>query len=186
MNYLKMLGLVACITGALTIFAVPASATTLTSPAGTTYTGAIKATSGVIELHGSFITVKCESSSFEGNVSQHGSGVTVKIPLSFLRLFPCNFPLTVLSYGNIEWHGTGNGNATVTWNAFELTVETSIANCIFSGNSVDLGTFTGGSPPKFHLFSAGIPRTGHSIFCGSSGVLTGSYTITTPGTLLAD
>ena len=80
MKYAKMLGLLAVAAAALMAFAGVASATTLTSPSGTTYTSTIKATSeGTTTLHNSSlgIAVSCEESTVEGKVEKHGSGVTV-------------------------------------------------------------------------------------------------------------
>jgi hypothetical protein len=188
MKYVKMLGLLAVAAAALMAFAGTASATVLTSPAGTTYTGTIKAESvGATSLHGPFTTVSCTNSTVEGTVSQHGAGVTVKgsIGKEKLTFTGCNYPVKVLKEGSLEIHATSGGNGTVTSSGAEVTIETSIANCIFTTNSTDIGTFegNGGGHARLSINSAGIPRTGHSFFCGSSGQWTGSYTVTTPGTL---
>jgi hypothetical protein len=186
MSYLKMLGAAAVAAVALMAFSGTASATTPTSPSGTTYTGEIKASAGTVELHGSFTTVKCKKSDFGGKTSSHGSGVTWIYIFLWFHWDECNFHLTIIHLGTLEIHTTNGGNATVTWTGGEITVETSIANCIFTTNSTDVGTLTGGTTAKLDINSAAIPRTGHSIFCGSSGSWTGSYTINTPDTLLVD
>lgn len=187
MRHLKIFGAAVVAVAALSAFAAPASATTLTSPEGTTYTGSIKAESeGAISLQGSFTTVTCNTVGLEGTVSEHGATSTIKIPLSWLTWISCNFIVKILKRGTLEWHSLGNGNATVTWSGLEMTVETSIANCIFTTNNTHIGTFTGGIPPRFHFGPSALPRTGHSIFCGSSGELTGTFKFPTPSFLSVD
>jgi hypothetical protein len=195
MKYAKMLGLLAVAAAALMAFAGTASATILTSPSGTTYTGTIKATAGTTELHGPFTTVKCTGSTVEGKVASHGASVTTSGTISTLDFTGCNFPVTVLKAGSLEVHTTykegkqeekANGNGTLTSSGAEITIATSIANCLFTTSSTDVGTLTGGTTAKLDINSAGIPRTGHSVFCGSSGTWTGSYTVVTPDTLLVD
>jgi hypothetical protein len=189
MKYVKMLGLLAVAAAALMAFAGTASATILTSPSGTTYTGEIKAEAGTTELHGPFTTVSCKKSTVAGSVESHGASTTAGGKISSLTFTECNFPVTVLKAGSLEIHTSGesaNGNGTLTSSGAEITIATSIANCIFTTSSTDVGTLTGGTPATLAINSAGIPRTGHSIFCGSKGTWTGSYTVSTPGTLLVD
>jgi hypothetical protein len=196
MNLTKMLGLLAVAAAATMAIAAPASATTLISPPGTIYTGTIKAHSTHLVLHGVFTDITCETSEFEGKVEQHGNGVTVRGKLSTLDFTRCNFPVKVLKAGSLELHANAHvspgveGTGTVTLSGTEITMETSIANCIWSTSSTDLGTFTGTDDTKgtavLDINSASIPRTGHSIFCGSSGQLTGAYTFTAPDNLWLD
>jgi hypothetical protein len=166
-----------------------ASATTVTSPSGTTYTGTIKAESeGAIELHGPFTTVRCNKSSIEGEVEKHGAGVTAGGNVSALTYSECNFPVTVLKNGALEVHNiSGTSNGTLTSSGAEITIATSIGNCIFTTTSTDIGTLTDSSTTGGNatLDTGGfsIPRTGHTFFCGSSGQLTGNYNVTTPSTL---
>lgn len=200
MKYGKMLGLLAVAAAALMAFVGTASATQLTSPSGTVYTSTISATAGVTELHGSFVTVKCNKSSVSGSVEGHGTSVTAGGLISTLTFSECNFPVTVKKAGSLEIHTeytteedghktqklTANGNGTLTSDGAEITIQTSIANCIFTTSGTDIGTLTGGTTAKLDINSAAIPRTGHSVFCGSSGTWTGSYTVNTPDTLLVD
>jgi hypothetical protein len=186
MKYVKMLGLLAVAAAALMAFTGVASATTLTSPSGTTYTSTIAATAGATSLHGPFTTVTCQKSTVEGQVESHGAGVTAGGSISTLDFSECNFPVKVLKNGSLEVHATSGGNGTLTTSGAEITIETSIANCLFTTKSTDVGTLTGGTTAVLDINSAGIPRTGHSIFCGSSGTWTGSYTVNTPDTLLVD
>jgi hypothetical protein len=194
MKIIKMLGPVAMAVAALAAFAATASATKLTSPISTVYTSEITAESeGATSLHGSFTTVTCQKSHVAGNVEQHGPGKTVKGSLSKLSFTECNFPVKVLKAGSLEIHAVNCSvycTGTLTASGGEITIETSIANCLFTTSSTHIGTLTGtddtGGHATLDINSAGIPRTGHSIFCGSSGTWTGSYTVTRPVTLWID
>ena len=193
MKYVKMLGLLAVAVSALMAFAATASATTLTSPTGTTYTGTIKSESeGATTLHGSFVDVSCGKSQVEGKVETHGTGVTAGGKISKLTFEECNFKTTVLKAGSLEVHAvTCDANnectGTLTSSGAEITIATSIANCIFTTSNTHIGTLTPtndtGGHATLDIDSSAIPRTGHSIFCGSSGEWTGSYTVTSPSTL---
>ena len=198
MKYAKMLGLLAVAVTALMAFAGVASATILTSPAGTTYTSTIKATSTESSLDGAFVTVTCKHSAVEGKVESHGAGVTAGGKISSLTFTECNFPTTVKKAGSLEIHTTKvtdangevtepvNGNGTLTSTGAEIEIATSVGTCIFTTSATDVGTVTGGTTAKLDIASAKIPRTGGNFLCGSSGTWTGSYTINTPDTLLVD
>lgn len=190
MKHVKMLGLLAVAAAALMAFAGTASATTLTS-SGSTYTSTIEAESeGKTTLHGPFTSVTCEESKVKGTVETHGAGVTAGGAVSSLTFSKCNFPVTVKKAGSLQVHATEGGNGTLTSSGAEITIETSIASCIFTtkAEGTDVGTLTGNASGNatLDINSAAIPRTGHSIFCGSSGTWTGSYKVTTPGNLTVD
>jgi hypothetical protein len=192
MKYAKMLGLLAVAAAALMAFAGTASATQLTAPSGTVYTGTIKAASeGTTSLHGPFTTVSCTASTVEGSVAKHGAGVTVSGSISKLTFTGCNFPVTVLKAGSLEVHNiAGTNDGTLTSSGAEITITTSIAACLFTTSNTDIGRLTKAPSNTGHatldINSAGIPRTGHSVFCGSSGTWTGSYKVETPTGLLVD
>jgi hypothetical protein len=186
MNRLKTVALFT-IPLALLASTAGASANTLTSQIGTPYTGTIKAQSeGTILLHGPFTTVSCEST-IEGKVEQHGAGVTVAGKVASLAFAKCNYPVKVLNAGSLEIHALAGGKGTVTSSNAEITIETSIAICLFKTSGTDIGTLTDssitGENARLDIEGASIPRTGHSFFCGSSGTLTGSYKVTTPSAL---
>lgn len=188
MKHVKMLGLLAVAAAALMALAGTASATTLTS-SGATYTSTIEAESeGKTTLHGTFTSVTCEVSNVKGSVETHGAGVTAGGKVSSLTFEKCNFPVSVKNAGSLQVHATESGNGTLTSSGAEITIETSIANCIFTtkAEGTDVGTLTGGTGATLDINSASIPRTGHSIFCGSSGTWTGSYKVTTPDFLDVD
>lgn len=201
MNYLKMLGIAATAAAAILMaFAATASATWLTSPTGTTYTGTITAVAhDEIELHGTFITVKCNSAHLDGQVVAHGTSneQTVVIELSTHSVGECNYSVTIKSAGTLEIHpieddlsGDVEHTGTVTSSGTEMSISTSVGTCVFTTNNTDIGTLTGSDDTGGHAtidhLSTKLPRTGGNFLCGSSGTLTGGYTITTPTKLWVD
>lgn len=187
MKYVKMLGLLTVAVAGLMAFAGPASATTLTSPAGTTYTSTLHI-EGTVEWHLPFgITLHC-GWTIGGKTEKHGAGVTAGGNISSMSFTGCGLnEVKVLKAGSFEVHATGGGNGTVTWSGGEITVknpETGIS-CTYTTSGTDLGTLTGGSGATIDADST-IPRTGDSVLCGSSGRLTGSLTITLPSFLSVD
>ena len=201
MKYVKVLGLLAVASAALMAFTASASAATLTSPTGTTYTGTISASGTKPTLDGSFTTVTCLKSTVEGKVEQHGVSATVAGKISKLTFEECNFPVTVIKLGSLELHAINNpvagqahstcstGNdmctGTLTSVGAEVTVATSVGTCTFStgaGTSVGVVTPTGdtGGTGVIDIGSSPIPRTGGNFLCGSSATWTGSYTVNTP------
>ncbi|HEU5062572.1 MAG TPA: hypothetical protein VFT79_05395 [Solirubrobacterales bacterium] len=171
-----------------------ASATTLTAPYEPVYTGTIKASSeGAITVHNPALGVSaaCQSSTLEGKVEQHGSGVAAGGKLSSFTLSECGTDeVNVLARGSLEIHATEGGNGTVTWTGASITITHSTVgvSCIYKTEGTDIGTLTGSTTTNatLDLNSSTIPRAGDSIFCGSKGTLTGSYKITMPSTLVVD
>jgi len=194
MKYVKMLGLAALAAAALMAFAGSASATTLTSPSGTQYSGTIAATlsSASATLKSSFIgEVVCKKSTVEGKVESQGAEVTAKGNLSSLTFTECNGTVTVLKAGSLEVHTEGekaNGNGTLTSSGAEVTVELAGLHCIFTTSNTDVGKVTGGTTATLTAASQAIPRTGgrSGAFCGSSATWNATYSVTTPDTLLID
>lgn len=192
MKTLKMLALACGAVAILAIFAAPASATQLTSPNGTVYTGEVKGTSTNLKWDGSFVTLECGHSAWGGKVENHGAAVTAKVGLTSLTFTGCNYTYTVLRPGFFEFHtdtsAVNDGNGTLTWTEAEISVATSVGTCIFTTNNTDVGTVTGSDVGNavLDIASAKIPRTGGNFLCGSSSTLTGTYTITTPSTLTVD
>ncbi|HMI81370.1 MAG TPA: hypothetical protein VK480_06235 [Solirubrobacterales bacterium] len=197
MKYVKLLGLLAIAAATLMAFAGTASATTATSPKGTVYTGTYKGEAeGQTTLHGP-VTITCGQSTVEGSVEQHGSGVTTVGKVSSLTFTECNNHITVLKTGTLEAHATvsgDNADGTLTSTGAEISIQlTSLGiTCIYGTNNTDIGTgtltssTTTGGNATVDVASAAIPRTGGSIFCGSSGIWTGSYKVVNPSTLYID
>ncbi|HET7418629.1 MAG TPA: hypothetical protein VFJ61_13485 [Solirubrobacterales bacterium] len=192
MKYAKFLALAATALAALMAFAGVASATTLTSPAGTTFTGTLKASSSETTLTNSSTigTIKCTKSEVEGPVTSHGTGKTVFGDVSKLTFTECtNGEPTdpVVKGGTLELHWTSGSNGTVTSSGAEVIIhKTLVGSCTFKTNNTDIGQFTGGTPAKLDIESAAIPQESTNFFCPTSATWKGSYTVTSPGTLLAD
>ncbi len=163
-------------------FAGTASATALTSPEGTTYTGEIVATSTNTELDGAFVSVKCGHSKTEGSIGGHGSEANAEVVLSLLTFSECNYATTVLKPGSLE---VTSSNSLIS-NGLEFSITTSVGTCIFSTKGTSIGTLTEGKSAHWDIASAKIPRTGGNFLCGSSWTWTGSYDFTTPNDLWVD
>ncbi len=182
MKYVKMLGLLAVAAAALMAFAGTASATSLTSPLGTTYTEEIVATSTNSELDGAFVTVKCGHSEAKGEITAHGGEAPVSGDITSLTFTECNYPTTVESAGTLSI----NSENKVTSNGAKVSIATSVGTCVFTTNNTSVGTLAEGENAALNINSSKIPRTGGNFLCGSSGTWTGSYDLTTPNDLWVD
>lgn len=197
MKYIKIMGLLAVAAAALMAFAGSASATTLTAPSGTVFTGTLEASAeGHVVLDNPIAKIEC-ASTVKGAVTQHGTGVTVKgtIAKEDLTFTGCtnSWHVTVVSPGTLEIHnisGTHDGTltssgATVESTRFGIT-------CRYATNATHIGRLTGApainEPEHATLdISAGIPFHGGSGLCGEGNTTwTGSYTVTTPTNLSVD
>jgi hypothetical protein len=154
---------------------------------GVPYTGAIEAEAeGSTTLHG-IVDVTCAKSTVGGTVVSHGAEVTAKASLSSLTLTECGSnDVTVSSVGSLEIHELSGGNGTVTSSGAQISVQVTAfgITCVYSTSNTDIGTLTATETPEgnatLDIESASIPRTGGSIFCGSSAEWTGSYAVSTP------
>lgn len=172
------------------MLAADASATILTSPSGTIFTGTFEAVDeGEVTLTGpfGFGTVSCDSSVILAQVVGHGASTTARLSISAMSLTAClgGEPTSPLPKpGSLEVHGsssTGSGTLT-SLNAHLLVHKTLIGTCTFTTSSTgtDLGTLTGSNVTKGHAeidLTATIPST-----CGSAA-FEGRYVIRTPSTL---
>ena len=194
MRYLKILGLAALTGGVLMALASTASATTLTFPTGTTYTGTVTIEEEVVlKLDGAFATVECSESHIEFDVEQHGAGVTVAGKVKTHSLGGCNFAAIVKNPGTMEIHAVGTGThrtGTLTSSGTEVSISTSVGTCVFTTNATHFGTITPTNDTGGHATldteSAKLPRTGGNFLCGSSATMTGSHTISKPEKLWID
>ncbi|HET7418628.1 MAG TPA: hypothetical protein VFJ61_13480 [Solirubrobacterales bacterium] len=190
MKYGKHLVAAALALTAFLAFAGVASATTVTSPAGTAFTGTIKATSTDTKLTNSATigTVSCEHSEVEGLVTSHGGASTAFGDITKLTFTKCSggeptSPVT--TRGTLEVHLTTAPDGTATSNGASVTVhKTLVGTCTFITKNTDIGTFLGGTPAHLAIGSSPIPQSSGNFFCPSSATWTGNYTVTSPGTLL--
>ncbi|HEY8502833.1 MAG TPA: hypothetical protein VIL21_09115 [Solirubrobacterales bacterium] len=195
MKYSKTLVLVALSMAALLASTSIASATILTDAPVPIYTSVIKAESeGAITMHG-VVTLTCNST-IEGSIEQHGNEITTGGSTTSLTFTECgSFDVTVKNGGSLEIHtreSSPNGNGTLTSTGMQFTVNVTPLgiSCVYTTFETDIGTLTGssatGGTAKVDL-EGSIPRTGGSVYCGtSSGPLTGTYKITTPDYLDVD
>ncbi len=195
MKYLKMLGLAAIAASALMAFAGTASATLLTSPAGTALTvgkviHAVTPAGTHAVLDSPIGKIECNST-VQGSITNAGGGVPTKSVegnLTTLSFTGCTTATVhVLKNGTLKITSSGGGKGALTSTGAEVTVETFGLHCIYSTNGTPIGTVTGGSPAKLAI-SAEIPRTGgkSGAFCGSTAPWTGSYNVTSPNPLFVD
>lgn len=179
MKHIRTLGLLTLATSLLAVFAGTASATTLTSPEGTAYTGTIAAESTNVALDGPFNTIECGESTFEGTVEAHGTAVAGEIgSFSFSE---CNYEIVVTAGFIFTIHSIFKW----TYDGLRIHTNTSLGKCEFASNGSEASDFTGGSPATLDT-SMKLARTGGSFLCGSSATWTGTYTFTTPSQLYSD
>lgn len=175
-----------------------ASATTLTSPAGTAYTGAVKAESQGNHLaidtpSGSF---PCSKSNLEWNVESHGAAVTAKGAVSSFTAEECGTTkVTVVDPGAFELHTHSSDEFDwITWVDFELTIVTPSAfgsiDCTYGYNLLTLGAITSskatGQTARFKVESTLIPLLSENVLCSKTIRLTADYRITSPDYLDVD
>jgi hypothetical protein len=196
MKYLKMLMLLAVAGAALMVGPGSASATQLTSPAGTVYTGGIKAVaSGPVTFHGEWSSHTCLNSVIEAKVEQHGLASTAAGKINKLTFTECNnVHMAVIKPGALEFHtdsSFADGNGTVTLAGTEITyVMTNIfgnLHCTMEAPTMDLGTLTGskntGATARIITLRIADPT---NIFCPKQVDWTANYVFTTPDYLDVD
>jgi hypothetical protein len=196
MRCAKTVGLVALAVAGLMALAGGASATPLTSPAGTQVGTGTKVHAEVensLKIDGA-VPVTCKSSTIEGEVTS-SSATTAGITLAKLTTEECGVhTVTVLKPGSLELHATGEGKATMTSSGMELTVLThgifSTTHCLYKTEGTDAGTFTGSSSTSatatWDIGSVSLIQPSTDFGCGMSAELTGSYKFTSPDYLDVD
>ncbi len=186
MNMLKVLKAALLGLLALAAFAGTASATVLTSPAGTAYTGTKIAHSTGLSITWAG---ECKTSTWHETVESHGAAATAVSKVNSLTFSECGYPVTVPKGGTIEVHGLGNGNGTVTWSGAEIVVKSPIGDCTYTTKGTHMGTLTGskntGGTAVFDV-DALVPRTGGSLVCGATAEWRGTYVVQTPDYLDVD
>jgi hypothetical protein len=187
MKHLKMLALAVMATAALMALAAPVSATTLTSPAGTEYTGELNytATSSLLFEIG-FIDVTCTNSTIKGKVESNG-GATASGKISTLSFSSCGeSTVDTLANGSFAIGSSGGGKGAVTGSGSVVTFAVFGVSCAYKTISFpQMGPVTGGTPATFTL-DASVPLESGGILCSKTATWTGSYQVTSPGTLLVD
>ncbi|HET9397133.1 MAG TPA: hypothetical protein VFO36_13885 [Nitrospiraceae bacterium] len=190
MKHLKMWGLVSLMTAiGMLAGAGTASAAIIESGSGTQYKAGTQisaASEGTTEFHTVFGSINCNSFSLAGTTTNDGSpGTNVNVAISSLAWSGCNAIVVVLANGSLSIEPLSGGNAAIYSTGTEVTIEYLGFHCIFKTNNTKIGTLTGGTPATLDI-QAQIPRTGgrSGLFCGSSGVLTGSLAVSNPSSLV--
>ena len=189
MKYVKMLGLLAVAAAAMMAFAGVASATTVTSPAGTLYTSTLKASSTNTTLHNAVGTISC-SSSVEGKVESHGAKVPASGKLSALSFTNCvggSVHNATIKPGTLSVTASATNVGTASSSGATVMVTMFGVECGYTTEATPVGTVTGGEHAKLDI-SASLKRTegAGGVFCGSTGNWTGDYTVSTPTVLHLD
>jgi len=194
MKYVKMLGLLAVAAAALMAFAGSASASSLTSPTGTTLGKGtiIRASSTNSSLTGT-INISCKKSEVEGEVTNAGgAGVTVEGTVTKLTFEECDpHTVTVIKKGTLSLHVNETNMGTLTSSGAEVTVLThsvflGTIHCIYKTNNTPIGTVTGGEPATLHATSQSLERISTDFGCGEHSTWNGDYTINSPNPLHLD
>ena len=192
MKQTKVFGVVIAVCACLWGVAAPASATTLTSPAGSAYAGEIHVLSeGHLKFDTVIASVECGATA-AGKVESQGAEVTAKVALTGLATTCTNsWHFTFASLGVLEVHRTGEGVGTVTSSGMTLNLTRLGVVCNLVTNNTTLGTFTDsqktGGTATIHLEGKLSLHAGSSVFCGNqTATLTGSYLVSTPDSLYLD
>jgi hypothetical protein len=184
MKNLKILGLTAVIGAALMALAGSASATTVTTTTGgaaATPTIHMVNEGGHLKFANAIANIEC-SSTYEGTVTSHGSGVTAEVGLTNFSLTGCtnSWHITTITPGSLIIHWTSGYNGTVTWTGAKWDSTRFGITCVYQTNNTSIGTLTGGNPATLKL-EASIPISAgeSSGLCGSGNIKwEGSYVTT--------
>jgi hypothetical protein len=187
MKHVKMLGLLVVAAASLLAFASSASATaTLTSPAGTEYTGEIHATLEGSATLKAGITDTCTESTVKGKVetnnTTHAAG-----KISVLTWGKCTAHTTTTKLGSLTIKPNGDVfNIDTIVHVVETTAFGNIT-CNYGGGpapGTKIGTLTAGTPATLDINTTSLPRqAGSSGLCAEKGTWTGNYTVTSPHAL---
>ena len=160
MKYVKILGLLAVAAAAMMAFAASASATSITTTTGgAAATPTIHAVNeGHVTLQNPIANISC-SSTVEGKVESHGSGVTAGGNISTLNFTSCtnSWHVTAITNGSLEVHWTSGHNGTLTSKGAKVDTTRFGVTCVYEiGAGTHIGTVTGGNPASLHI-EASIP-----------------------------
>ncbi len=184
MKHSKMLGLVSLFSALFVLPVGIASASLITSPTGTSYTGNIHAVhEGThVTLDNPMAKIECDST-FELAVSTHGGGITAAGNFTSLTFSPCtnNWHVTVVALGTWQIHSVTEYNGALTSSGLKISATRLGVTCNYETNGTNLGTVTGGNPGRADI-EASLPiAAGSSGLCGSGNTSwTGIYSMTGP------
>lgn len=203
MKYLKTLGPAAAAITILMAIAPGASATNLTSPVGTNYTGVVKAESILnIRIHNTLLEDECLSK-FEWQPETHGAAVTLQGPVTSFSVFECvevksKSTISLLKRGSFEVHTYGAeqpSSGRVTWTGARMTSVTDnpVMNvaCVYELEVPFTAFITGsgdllGKTAKVDMEVKWKYVEGNVFLCPKKTTWTAEYTITGPDFLNVD
>ncbi|HYH53922.1 MAG TPA: hypothetical protein VD761_07300 [Solirubrobacterales bacterium] len=186
MKNLKMLGLSALAVMALIGPAGQASAS-VTSPAGTVYTGTLEASiTHSFLLKAGFAEITCSLSVLKGKI-ENNIGTFAIGKISTLSFSLCgSSTVDVLSNGSLEIFSTGAGKGDLRGYSTQITVATMGISCVYGTTTqTPIGTITGGTQPVMSI-AASLPKISGGFLCANPASWTGAYKLTTPHELLVD
>jgi hypothetical protein len=183
MKHLKMIGLALMAATALMAFASSASATVLTSPANTEYTGELDASATEsLFLEASVFNVTCTGSTVKGTVTTNTTVASGAI--SSLTYTGCDATVKVIANGSLEVKGTPTGDVYTSGN--KVTVEKIGISCVYGGGAgTKIGTMKGGTTASMQI-EASLPKQEGGFLCAANAKWTGKYTVTAPDTLILE
>jgi hypothetical protein len=187
MKHLKLIGVAAIAAMALMAFASTASAT-VTSPSGTEYTGEVKSTaSSSLLLEAGFAEITCTESTVAGKITTNDATIASGA-ITTLSYSNCgSATVDTLANGSLEIVSAGSGKGTVKGYNSQVTTSIFGTSCVYgtAAGGTTLGTVVGGTPAKMTI-SASLPKISGGFLCANPAKWSGSYTVTTPSTLLID
>jgi len=183
-----MFGLLAVAAASLTGFAGGASAApTLTSPAGTQYTGEIHMTleSGTSTQLKAGIEDTCTESTSRGPIIANET-FHAESPLFALTFGKCTQDTSTINPGRLTIDDVGT--VYIVERRVEIKLTSLGVTCFYGAEGspgVSIGTLKGGTPARLTVNTTRLKRlTGSNFFCAFEGTWTGSYIVTTPSSLL--
>ena len=190
MNYAKLAGALATGMVAAMLMAASAAATTVT-----TTTGGAKATPTIHAVnengHSRILTplsnIEC-SSTIEGKVESHGSGVTASGVISSLLFTNCTngWHVTATTNGSLEVHWTSGHNGVLTSSGSKVDTTRFGITCVYDTSSTPIGTITGGNPATLHIEASLSVNIGESsMLRGTSGFKWEAQYVTTSALYVA-
>jgi len=192
MKSFRRLAVVVPVVVAAMAFVPQASGTSLTSPAGTSYTGSVKAESiiqGLYVYSNGTLQETCDSE-FDLKAESHGAAVTTLGSVTGFTTSECSLKITLLKPGSFEIHTFAEGLAgsgTITWIGPEITVASSL-DCKYKLEKAYVANLTGsnryeGKTATVDFEAIWAPTGG--LFCFKTEWKS-FYSVTSPDYLLVD
>lgn len=150
MRQFKGPGLLAVVTAATLAFAASASATSVTTTTGgTAETPTIHLVNegGHIGIANKIANIFC-SSTIEGSVVAHGSGIPTDVNLSTVLFTGCtnSWHVTAVTNGTLSITSTGGHNGSVMSSGMRIDATRLGVTCVYDTLNTPLGILTGGNP----------------------------------------